>query len=129
MGKNSKNKLNEKSRYHCDGYYLTDVCPSRGGFTYRGNKLVHACNTCGMSPLFNWGACKHCLQYAKYFRPETSHNGQVIDLTPYKAKNSEYVTTKAYRRKSHLVQRLNKHHEEDSHGVDTKSGYIVHATK
>ena len=77
----AKAKLEQK--YHCDGYYYNNVCPSRGmqdpaDIRYDKNgwtrQCRYECKTLGISPMTDdHPACPHCIEMKKFFRRARRH--------------------------------------------------------
>lgn len=72
--------------FHCDGFYLNNVCLARGavditdvrhdrqGFLKRPREI---CTTDGWSPLKDNEICRHCVENRKFFRKPRRESNHV----------------------------------------------------
>lgn len=127
-------------KFHCDGFYFDEVCPSRGeqdpadirhdveGWMRRTRCF---CTTRGLTPLDEYNFCRHCIEHKHFFRAEPRVlTGQIIPMTPFQVKEEGTARTiKAFKTPKSVKRFLGKaKHPGLVYGVEVNSGRLITAS-
>lgn len=124
------------AKYHCDGYYFDNVCPSRGSedpadIRHDNEGWVRQCRcfckTNGLNIMDNYEICPHCVEHKHLFRAEPRVlTGRVVSLTPFQVKEEATAhTVKAFMSPSSVRRFLKKADSKELYGVEVTTGKLI----
>lgn len=128
------------TKFHCDGFYFDEVCPSRGNqdpadirHDQEGwmRQTRCFCTTRGLTPLDEFNFCRHCVEHKHLFRAELRVlTGRIIFMTPFQVKEEGTARTiRAYKTPKSVRFFLKKaKNPEQVYGVEVNSGRLITAS-